>query len=165
MHPRLVQVLTVLLAFVSISGFAAIYGIEIYKAFAKSCPAPPSSTIQSNDSSTRAQPDDIKDPYTYVATALAGLVGGIVAVLFGQPMPKTAADVNWWKAVLLTVYSCTYFLAGVLAIVAWIGPKFCPSILVKTLALTFLGLMLPIVASFLKQNSLTAILGWKHVNL
>jgi len=33
---------------------------------------------------TKAQPEDVKDPYAYVATALAGLVGGVVAVMFGQ---------------------------------------------------------------------------------
>jgi hypothetical protein len=160
MPQRLVQILTILLAFVTILGFAGIYGFEIYKAFARPCQT--SVNGSSATSETKADPQDIKDPYTYVATALAGLVGGVVAVLFGQPLPKSASDVNFWKAVLLTAYSSVYLLTGVVSVFAWIAPKACPSILIKTLALTFLGLLVPIVASFFKQNSITGILGWKH---
>jgi hypothetical protein len=160
MPQRLVQILTIVLAFVGILGFAGIYGFETYKAFTRPCQS--SSGPGTATTETKAQPEDIKDPYAYVATALAGLVGGVVAVMFGQPLPKSASEVNFWKAVLLTAYSTIYLLIGLVSVVAWILPKACPSVLTKTLALTFLGLLVPIVTSFFKQNSITAILGWKH---
>src|SRR4029077_6763343 len=99
----LVQVLTIVLAFVAILGFAGIYGFEIYKAFARPCQS--SSIVTAAAPDAKVQSEDIQDPYAYVATALVGLVGGVVAVMFGQPLPKTASDVNFWKALLLTAYS------------------------------------------------------------
>jgi hypothetical protein len=156
MPQRLIQILTIALALVVILGFGVIYGFEIYKSFRSPCRP----SVVSAVGEPKVPLEDIKDPYAYVATVLAGLVGGVVAVMFGQPVPKTAAEVNLWKAVLLTTYSSIYLLTGVVSVISWIVG--CPSILIKTLSLTFLGLMVPIVTSFFKQNSVSAILGWKH---
>jgi hypothetical protein len=159
MPPRVIQVLTIVLSLLCIAGFAAIYGIELYHAFEKErCPH---AQITTAGDKTMGQPDDIKDPYSYVATALSTLVGGVVTIIFGQSPPQTLADIKWWKALIQTIYTGVYFIYGIAGVVAWVGsPTFCPSILVKTLALTFLGLVIPIVGAFLRNASLTHVLGW-----
>jgi hypothetical protein len=169
MSARFVQILTIILAFACILGFAGIYGWELYKGFSN-CPKGTSTALLKNDG-TEAQvgnapvsPNDIKDPYTYVAGALAGLVAGVVAIMFGQPVSKTtlgikaALGTNDWKVLLSSTYAAIYFLVGIAAIVEWVVPKACPSILIKTMALTFIGLVIPVVTSFFKQNLVSAIL-------
>jgi hypothetical protein len=64
--PNIVAILTVLLAFTCIVAFAGMFSWGIYRVWAK-------------------QPAPDNEGFVNVATALAALVGGIVAVGFNQP--------------------------------------------------------------------------------
>ena len=163
MNSNVKAILTVCLAFIVIGAFSGIYGNEIYKAFAKV--KPPSSaqiTGAEGQAAKDAPVQDINDPYSYVATGLAGLVGGVVTLIFGQQAVKSAAEISPLKSLLMTIYAAVYFVVGFCAIAAWVFPKFHPSLLLKTLALTFFGFMIPIVTSFFKDTSLAVTLQWRH---
>jgi len=164
MNPNVKLILTVFLAAIAIIAFSGIYGYEIFKAFPSHGTSQPIAPAPNpaDKAATRGQPEDIKDPYSYVATGLAGLVGGVVALIFGQPAPKSEADLSTLKSILMTVYTLVYFILGFFAIITWVFAYFSPSILLKTLALTFFGFMIPIVSSFLKESSLAVTLHWRH---
>jgi ABC-type microcin C transport system permease subunit YejE len=169
---KLIQIITIALALASGLGFLGVYGWEITKAWTQKCPpkpATPSQQIQTQDKAINAQTlatttdsiqgqaEDIKDPYTYVATILIGLVSGVVAVLFGQKIDLSATG---WKEILSGLYTIAYMLMGIASVVTWMF-KTCESVLVKTLALSFLGLLVPVVSGFFKNNSLAEVMGWK----
>jgi hypothetical protein len=147
--PIIVRGLTILLALGGIVAFAWMFGWGIYKVWFRNSAA---------DS----------EGFVDVATAVAALVGGIVAVGFSQPSMKPAtgrlrrlrsgfrglgafaAQVNWdWEAVLGGLYAIIYVLLGILAVVTWVaGPADPTPPLIKNLATTFLGLALPIITAF-----------------
>jgi hypothetical protein len=159
---KIVQIITIALALGTAAAFVGVYGWEITKAWTQPCPPQPgTSTIQPHLSiwdSVKLQADDIKDPYTYVATILTGLVGGVVAVLFGQKINLAATG---WKELLSGLYAIAYMVMGVASVVTWMI-RSCESVLVKTLALSFLGLLVPVVTSFFKTNSFAEVMGWKR---
>jgi hypothetical protein len=162
---RIIQVITIALALFAGLGFVGVYGWEITKAWTKTCPPLTTATDGENSASLktvapnsiRDQAEDIKDPYTYVATVLVGLVGGVVAVLFGQRIDLAAVS---WKELLSGLYAIAYTLMGVASVVTWMF-KSCESVLVKSLALSFLGLLVPVVTAFFKNNSFAEVMGWK----
>jgi hypothetical protein len=167
---KLVQIITIALSLTSGVAFVGVYGWEITKAWTQSCPPKPGNTpAQGRDNSIqtpgttstsiREQAEDIKDPYTYVATILMGLVSGVVAVLFGQKIDLAATG---WKEILSGLYAVAYMLMGVASVVTWMF-RSCESVLVKTLALSFLGLLVPVVTSFFKNNSFAEVMRWKKV--
>jgi hypothetical protein len=124
MPPKINQYLTLALVAIALITFAVMFGDQIYKAW---LPAP-------------CRVAD-KDTYVYVATAIATLVGGIVAVAFGQKPPQ------FWvtsspRGIMVAIYSVTYFLFGVVAVISWISAP-CTSVILKNLATTFFGLALP----------------------
>lgn len=167
MSTRVAHYFAVGLAVICLLGFTIIYSFELYKG-ARSCQE--SSSVNKADdrtpsnvaagNPTSGDPNDIKDPYAYVVTILTGLVGGVVAVLFGQPTSKNSAlSATDWKSWLLVAYGAVYILAGIAAVVEWmLSHASCPSILVKTLALTFLGLVVPVVTSFFRSTPLANLL-------
>jgi hypothetical protein len=164
---KIVQVITIALALIAGLGFVGIYGWEITKAWTTTCPAPTPVSSQNNNvqlqpvviDSVSGQAEDIKDPYTYVATILIGLVGGVVAVLFGQKINLASTG---WKEILSGLYAVAYMLVGVASVVTWMF-KSCESVLVKTLALSFLGLLVPVVTGFFKNNSFSEVMGWDKI--
>lgn len=132
--PAALTALTVFVAFVLIAFFAGSFGLGIAQTW-------------------RAQPGNppnYSDAFVYVATALASLVGGIVAVAFNatEGLSK-AVD---WVTVLTIVYSVTYVLFGVAALLTWMFKARETPILLKNLATTFLGLAITIVATFFGKN-------------
>ena len=166
---RIVQIITIALALLAGLGFVGVYGWEITKAWTKPCPKTKPEVVlsqgqnvdQSQSASTNSitgQADDIKDPYTYVATILIGLISGVVAVLFGQKINLTATG---WKELLSGLYAIAYMLMGTASVITWMF-KSCESVLVKTLALSFLGLLVPVVTGFFKNNSFAEVMGWKN---
>jgi hypothetical protein len=165
---RLVQILTVGLALIVGLGFVGVYGWENIKAWKNvGQSSPPSSdhSTQNTQSLQDAKPDsvtgqaeDIKDPYTYVATILVGLVGGVVAVFFGQ---KISLQAFGWNEALSGFYALAYTVMGVFSVITWMFNAR-ESVLVKTLALSFLGLLVPVVTSFFKKNSFTELMAWKR---
>jgi hypothetical protein len=167
---RIVQIITIALALLAGLGFVGVYGWEITKAWTKPCAKTKSEAVLSqgqnvNDqgqsastNSITGQADDIKDPYTYVATILIGLISGVVAVLFGQKINLTATG---WKEILSGLYAIAYMLMGTASVITWMF-KSCESVLVKTLALSFLGLLVPVVTGFFKNNSFAEVMGWKN---
>jgi hypothetical protein len=145
--PGIVATLTVLIAIAVILAFLVMFGWGIYKVWVKK---------STQDS----------EAFVYVATALAALVGGIVAVGFNQPLTTPATGFfsshfgalgsflmlqsHWnWKAALGGTYAIVYVLLGITAVVTWVaGPTNPMPPLIKNLATTFLGLVVPIISSF-----------------
>jgi hypothetical protein len=119
------------------------------------------------------------DTYVYIANTLAGLVGGIVAIGFGQsPPPTSTGDLSLLsrnavgvgnvitanrrgvrgpstrsREVMGLVYSLAYVLMGLGAIIVWVADDKPPEI-VKNLATLSIGLFLPIVTAFFKETEL-----------
>lgn len=124
-------------------------------------------------------PPTPSDPLVYFATALASLVGGIIAVGFGVPLPSDGGlvkppqptpsrvemsltgltSITWPVAkpaprqVIGAAYAIIYVATGAAACVVWALNPSETSSLVKNLAMTFVGLVIPIVAGFARDNS------------
>lgn len=122
----------------------------------------------------------LSEPLSYLANALTGLVGGIVTYGFGlSPKPTGVPGDTALKrsagglgALIVTgetgqastaqtaqkhgylgfFYALFYILVGVAAIVVWVVDDYPPE-LVKNLAAVFLGMVLPMVTSFFRENS------------
>lgn len=127
------QSLTVVLAFVLICFFAGLFGWSVIQTWRAAPGSPPT----------------YSDAFVYVATALAALVGGIVAFAFGQAK-GTAATLDW-LAILTGVYAVVYVVLGLLTLLTWVFKTRETPVLLKNLATTFLGLAIPIVAAFFRQ--------------
>ncbi|RPJ60333.1 MAG: hypothetical protein EHM23_10770 [Acidobacteria bacterium] len=145
MRVKVVQILTVFLALAALAGFALIFGQGIKASLPPKNPGPHLVTEEQNGGQSGT------DPLIYVATALAALVGGIVAVTFGvesteqQPTKKTP-----FKDWLTAAYAVTYVLFGVAAVAVWVVHPTGTVELVRNLATTFLGLALPIVTQYFR---------------
>ncbi len=107
---------------------------------------------------------DFTDNVNYLATALAGLIGTVVASMFGQELGENKAraapgaqavaaanhlliDVGGWRNKLSTFYAITYFLFGFIAIATWAFSLYSPE-MIKNLATISLTLLLAIARSF-----------------
>ena len=121
----------------------------------------------------QAKLPDFGEPYIYVATILAGLVGGVVAVSFGQKPPPgrrtraarvTAglerlgelvlpAEPMKWQEIMAGVYAVIYLVWGAAALVVWFtkGNIITPE-LVRNFALIWLGLFVAVVRGFLGES-------------
>ena len=138
--PTALKIITVVIAFVMISFFAGLFGWGILQTWRAKGGNPPS----------------YSDAFVYVATALAALIGGIVAVAFGQSETKDLVITDW-VTVLTVIYAITYIVLGVLSLATWVlRTQVTPSLL-KNLATTFLGLAIPIVATFFRNNSVVSL--------
>ena len=120
-----------------------------------------------------AKPPDFGEPYIYVATVLAGLVGGVVAVSFGQKPPpgRTSrgdrvavglerlgdlvfpAQPKQWQELMAGIYAAIYLLWGAAALIVWFskGNTLTPE-LVRNFALIWLGLFVAVVRGFLVES-------------
>jgi hypothetical protein len=142
-----IYALTAFLAALAILGFAAlsIYGfVETFKA--------------------HASPPTLNAAYLYVMAALSALVGGIVAVAFGQkapapaPMPLAQRNARALSSVITigrdvgsiigSVYAITYVVLGAAAVVVWIIKSNVVADPIKALAATFIGLAIPIIRGY-----------------
>lgn len=137
------------LALAALLGFIYLYGRAMVE------------TITSN-----SQPV-FSEGYSYVATVLAGLVGGVAAMGLGQSVqsrytrqPETVwATLGRWLAplqpeslqnVLAIVYTLVYVVAGVAALIIWVTAKAEAPVheMIRNLALVFLGLLIATAQSF-----------------
>jgi len=162
MDPRIRLALTVLISLLVIGGFAAVFAKGILDTWQAKGTVPPFS-----------------ETYLYVATALAGLVGGLVAAGFGQKLPETPpgrdlareaqpsrvarrlanlgaivlpGQTQDWQRLMASLYAVVYILWGVLAIITWVAKSpVCPD-LVKNLASISFGLFLAIARGFLSEQ-------------
>jgi peptidoglycan/LPS O-acetylase OafA/YrhL len=129
---------------------------------------------------TQAESPVFRDTYVYIANILAGLVGGVVAVGFGQsPPPPPSGDLKLLsrnavglgnfitsnapqggpplqpsstaRQALGLLYAAVYVLMGLGAIVIWIANDHTPDLL-KNLATISFGIFLPIVTAFFKES-------------
>lgn len=125
--------LTVGMAFLLICFFASLFGWTVFQTW-RAAPG---------------NPPKYSDAFVYVTTALASLVGGIVAVAFGQP--QALARSLDWLAILTIIYAAIYVVFGILALTTWIFRTRETSALLKTLATTFLGLAVPVVTAFFRN--------------
>lgn len=144
--PSVIEVLAAALAIVAILGFAVMFVIDIYRIWS----APAGQTPVDNQA------------FLYVATALAALIGGFVAVSFGVKPPSSGSlitrNVQSLGRLLLvgpveligSAYLVIYLALAVAAIVTWVGRPSETTALVKNLALTFVGLLIPIVSAYLQ---------------
>ncbi|HJZ55864.1 MAG TPA: hypothetical protein VKE74_12925 [Gemmataceae bacterium] len=108
------------------------------------------------------------DEYVTVATTLAGLVGGVVAYLFGQQLPAPGATTatatvrdrlrlllgaepgQEWRVLAALVYTVVYVLTVFAALGSWVGYSNSAGKLdlLKNLGLIGLGLMVAIARGF-----------------
>lgn len=108
----------------------------------------------------------LNSAYLYVTAALSALIGGIVAVFFGQ---KPVVDASGSRAqrsfaslgsgvairvdvnvgyIIGSAYAILYCLVGLAAIVVWVAESSVAADSVKALASTFIGLAIPIVQGY-----------------
>lgn len=128
----MLDALKVVMALAAILGFVVLLGLGIVRTWRAKLPPPPS----------------FSDGYLYVSTALAALVGGIVAVEFHQ-QPLHGSFVAWIAAnLLIAIYALSYVVLGLAAVVTWVSRSDLTPPLVKNLATTFLGLAVLIVSTF-----------------
>lgn len=160
MPPQIRNFLVSLLAILGIIGFACVSTFAFYKTL-----------------TTVAVPP-LREPLTYLANSLNGLVGGIVAVGFGVSPPSSGstglaslvtrniiglgsfivenqsqagpARLNA-KQFIGALYALIYILVGIAAIVVWASDDNPPE-LVKTLAMVSIGMFGAIITAFLRDN-------------
>ena len=150
----IVQWIRVGLVFLAIVGFALLFGAAIVAVWGAGSGKPP----------------QYSEPYLYVATGLAALVGGIFAVAFGLKKQMGATSRSGFSgnfsslgavpnvppevaSVLGGVYAVVYVAVGIAAVATWVIHPNEISDLVKNLGTTFLGLALPIIAAFFQPAS------------
>lgn len=98
---------------------------------------------------------DANEVVAYVWTTVSLLVGGVVAIAFGQQPPRQMAVTPLSVEQLVVAYAWAFMGVGLSAIVVWIlassdakAPE--ASTLVKNAAVAFFGLAIPILTSFLR---------------
>jgi hypothetical protein len=141
------QWLAASLAIAAVVGFVAAFAYEIWQVWntPTGTPVPANKNLE------------------YLATGLAGLVGGIVAVGFGQKPPSTTAS-NASRAVmglskivtpsapnvtvLAVLYVVAYFAVGIAAIITWVARSSQLTPMISSFAVSFIGLALAIVSAF-----------------
>lgn len=147
MNKTALYYLRAFLALAALLGFMYLYGRAIIEAF-----------------TLRANPPVYNNAYVYVATSLAGLVGGVAATSLGQALPgrglmrrfsflgKVVApfQAENLQNTLGIGYTLVYTIFGIAAIAAWVtSPE--PSKLVEmvtNLGLIFIGLVLATAQNF-----------------
>jgi hypothetical protein len=153
--PKFIAVVSAMLSIVGLVLFVLIYGFAVWRSWHKG-PLPDSNM-------------------EYVATALAGLVGGFVAAAFGQKLPgRENGDTSFIRAgatrlghlvtasraelsatdgfgvrdAIGVAYVIAYFVVGLAAGVTWLfAPETAPD-LIKNLAMIVLGLIIAIAGTY-----------------
>lgn len=88
----------------------------------------------------------------YIWTGVSVLVGGVVAVAFGQEPNENKGSLGLSRDDIIIAYAWTYVGIGMTAMGAWVYLENPPP-LVKNAATTFFGLLLPIVSAYLGRKS------------
>jgi hypothetical protein len=88
----------------------------------------------------------------YIWTGVSVLVGGVVAVAFGQEPSSEKTAIGLSRDDIVVAYAWTYVVVGMVAIGCWIYLP-APPDLVKNAATTFFGLLLPIVSAYLGRKT------------
>jgi hypothetical protein len=157
---RVARILTAAVVLVVLLLFAVLFGLAIVSVWQSS-----------------SKPG-YNEGFLYAATALATLVGGVMAVAFNVrppapsppltsspppppgPLPIIHAAIDRLPpalpAILATLYVVVYMVLGLAAVITWVVRPGQTSDVVKNLATTFLGLALPIVSSFFRIQTSTS---------
>jgi hypothetical protein len=139
-----------LLAGLVLIGFMWLFGTELAVAFWPEKKHVADAAAAAAAAATEAK-QDIDDPWTYVATALAALVGGVAAVFLGVQGERANVAFAGWNASdwIRLAYVIIYIVYGSVAIAVWVTTGTDTSLLLKNLAVTFLGLVGPAVGGYL----------------
>ena len=86
----------------------------------------------------------------FIWTSVSVLVGSVVAVALGLPDPRTHPLLKISADDLIVLYGWVWALVGTVAIAVWIFAGGQVPLLIKNAATTFVGLVIPVVANFLK---------------
>ena len=94
--------------------------------------------------------EQLENPRVYVMTAVATLVGGVAAVFLGVEGAKNRLAGDGLSAAdkIRVAYVLVYVLFGTAAIVAWVKNGQNTPRELRTLAVTFIGLVSPAVAAY-----------------
>jgi tryptophan-rich sensory protein len=137
---------------IALVAFAVMFGSDIVRVWSAPAGRPPADN----------------QAFLYIATAIAALVGGFVALSFGIKPKSSAAVVqgsllrrnvhSLGKLLMLSpgevigsAYLVIYLAIAVAACATWAYHPDETTPLVKNLALTFVGLIIPIVSAYLEQ--------------
>ncbi len=147
MNTKTLVLLRAFLALAALLGFVYLYGRAIIEAI------------------TTSTTPSYSEGYTYVATILAGLVGGVAAMGLGQSGVRGYTRQGIWRNLgrtiapfqtenvqntLALVYTLVYIVMGIAAILVWVtsGPEDPAHEMIRNLALIFLGLVIATAQTF-----------------
>ncbi len=152
MPPKAIKWLTFILSVLALIGFVVVYWKLL-------------TTVWTKDS--QPQPN-----FSFLASSLAGLVGGIVAAAFGQKLPKSAGfrtrlmnklsafggfigpiSDGSLRVIMAVGYAVVYIVMSIWAIVVWAGDKPNTPELTNNLAIISLGLFAAIVTAYLNDTN------------
>jgi hypothetical protein len=92
----------------------------------------------------------------HIWTSVSVLVGSVVAVALGQPEPDPSARgwTGWLERNLVIIYAWGWLAVGVTACIIWAfaGTGDDVPLLIKNAATTFVGLVIPVVASYFRSS-------------
>lgn len=161
MSPKVKRAIDSSIALLILAGFLLIYARAFYLAWVAS-----------------GKPPDLPSALVYVGTALAGLAGAVVAMLFNEQLPDEKQDkqppqgmtatpsasgiaagafavrnviaprTKDYLAIVSTAYCIGYALVGFAAIITWVMVEATTPEMVKSLALISLGLFIAIARTF-----------------
>lgn len=163
MPPRVGRVMTLLLAGMVLVAFVLLSGRAISHVWSnESCSQQISSFPAQNGTALSTTPNVAPPPLPrdtnagtaidYVATLIAALVGGTVAIAFGiQPRVLFSADPRGW---MITAYGLGYFAVGAVALCTWMLHEPCAGTYLKNVGTTFFGMALAIVGAYLQGAAL-----------
>lgn len=152
------SILTVVIVVMTLIGFAWMLGTSIFLVWHAPSGGPP---------------PEQGEAFTYVATGIAALVGGIATVGFGVKPGSSSSGQGVYsfltslgsviapsgsiktQTILAGLYGGMYVVFGMLAIFTWISRPRATVTVVKNLATTFFGMALTIVTTFFSSKGTT----------
>ena len=150
------EIVVAVLAGLVLLAFIWLYGGEIWRTLFEQ---PNSALVEKSDGPQTARAAAVaaqvvqqsENPRTYVATAVQALVGGVAAVFLGVELPAATEAAADWEIVdyIKLAYVGVYVLFGTLAIVGWVRRGSEAPLMVRNLAVTFIGLVTPAVSIYL----------------
>ena len=136
MNPRL-RMLVIVLSICVLAAYAGTFGFYVFDYYFPNYRL--LTTVKSNEA------------VDFIWTSISVLVGSVVAVALGLPdHPRSRTMFGISVDDLIVAYGCVWAVVGTIAIAVWILAGGQVPLLIKNAATAFVGLVIPVVANFLK---------------